>query len=303
MRSGAFLALAVVLGASAAGAQAETYPSRPITFVVPYAAGGGTDLLARLLGQKLEQRLGKPFLVETKGGAGTVIGATFVARAAPDGYTLLMATSTPMAINVTVRKSLPYDPSLPVHSVTDLIKLAKDNPGKLSYASSGPGSFHHLNAELLKSLTGMDIVHVPYRGSLPALNDVVAGHVALMFSDLTPSLPLIRDGKLRPLGVSTAQRVGAAPDIPPLAEVGVPGYDAAAWQMVVAPGATPKEIVNRLNAELRAIASEPEVRDELVNRGMIPLVSPLPDELERFVTSEIERWGKVVRQAGAEGIE
>jgi tripartite-type tricarboxylate transporter receptor subunit TctC len=303
---------------------ASDYPTRPVTFVVPYAPGGATDLFARLLGQKLEQRLGKPFVVENKPGASATIAASAVARSAPDGYTLMMASSTPMALNVTVRKSLPYDPtvdlapialvarvpfvlvvnpSLPVQSVADLIKLAKEKPGQLSYATPGPGTFHHLNAEMFKTLFGLDLVNVPYKGTLPGLNDVIGGHVAMMFSDVPPALPLIAAGKLRALGVTTLQRVASAPDIPPLAEVGVPGYDASSWHMVATQGSVPKPIVDKLHATLKAIMSDPDVVQALIRDGTIPQVSPPPDELRQFVKSEIVRWGEVVRKAGIAGTE
>jgi tripartite-type tricarboxylate transporter receptor subunit TctC len=286
--------------------------------------GGGIDLLARLLGQKLEKRLGKPVVIENKSGSATVIAAQAVARAAPDGHTLLLATSTTMAINASVYRRLPYDPikgltpvalvsnspfvlvvnpALPVHSVPDLIKLAKEKPGGLNYGSSGVGSFHHLNGELLQGQTGITMTHIPYRATPPALNDVVAGHVQLMFGDVTSTLPLIREGKVRALGVSTAQRVGSAPDIPPLAEAGLPGFDGASWQMVVAPAGTPKAIVARLNAELRALMSEGDAQQELARRGLISVATPPPDELQQFVKSEILRWGRIVEAAGISGTE
>ncbi len=302
----------------------SAYPSRPISFIVPFAPGGVTDLFARLLSQKLEQRLGKPLVVENRPGGGGVTAATAVARAVPDGYTIMMASSTIMALNVTVRKSLPYDPTkdltplallarvpfvlvvnpeLPVHSVADLVKLAKENPGKLSYGTPGPGTFHHLNAEMFKSRFGVEMVFVPYKGTLPALNDVIAGHISLMFSDVPPALPLIRAGKLRAIGVTTSQRVEAAPEIAPLAEVGIPGYDTASWHTVTTTGGVPREIAERLSGELRGTMSDPAVRDLLIRDGTIPQVSPPLDELKRFVASEIVRWGEVVKKAGIAGSE
>jgi tripartite-type tricarboxylate transporter receptor subunit TctC len=261
-------------------------------------------------------------VVENRTGAATVIGASYVARATPDGYTLLHATSTTMAINVRLYKKLAYDPAkdfapvalvagvpfilvvnpeLPVRSIPDLVALAKTKP--LTFASSGPGSAAHLYAELLKSMTGIAMTHVPYRGLAPALNDLVAGHVSLMFGDFGTSLELVRAGKLRALGVSTAERNPAAPDLPPIAEAGLPGYEASAWHMFVAPAKTPDAIVTRLNADLRAIAGEASVQKEFVARGMSPLVTPAPDALARFLDSEILRWGKVVEQAGIAGTE
>jgi tripartite-type tricarboxylate transporter receptor subunit TctC len=321
MRLGvATFALATVLWSVSAPAQ--EYPSRPVLFVVPYAPGGGTETMARLLGRRLEQRLDKPFVIDNRPGAGTAIGATFVAKSPPDGHTILLATSTTMAINVSIYSNLSYDPikdlmpvalfsdipfvlvvnpALPVHSVAELVTLAKRTPGGLSYASNGHGGAGHLYAELLKSMTGIAMTHVPYKGLAPAFNDVVAGHVPLMFGDFGTALPLIKAGQLRALGVTTAQRVAAAPEIPPLSQAGLPGYVASSWQMVVAPAAIPKPILHKLNAELRAILAEPEIQKDFTDRGLIPVVSPSPEELQGYVRSEIVRWSKVVEQAGAAG--
>jgi tripartite-type tricarboxylate transporter receptor subunit TctC len=302
------------------GTAAQNYPTRPVTIIVPYAAGGGTDLLARMVGQKLEQRLGKSFVVENRPGGGTVIAALAVAKAPPDGYTLLMGTSTPLAINATLHKKLPYDPaidfvplalvanvpfvlvvnpSLPINSVSDLIKFAKENPGSLSYGTSGPGSPHHLYSELFKSMTGIEMIHVPYKGSVPALTDVVAGHIPLMFVDLAPAQPMIKEGKVRALGVSSAVRVASLPDVAPIAEVGVPGFEAVAWQMLVAPANTPKQIVDTLYKELKTVLALPEIKQRINELGMIPIDSPPPDELARYVKTEIVRWGDVVKKSGA----
>jgi len=303
-------------------ARAQDYPSRPVTFVVPFTPGGVTDLFARILGQRLEQRLGKPFVIENRPGGGGVPAVAAVARSAPDGHTILMASSTAMALNVTVRKNLPYDPrsdlapialiarvpfvllvnpALPVQSVADLVKLAKDKPGQLTYGSPGPGTFHHLNAELFKSMFGLDVIHVPYKGTVPTLNDLVGGHIAFMFSDIPPALPLILGNKVRALGVTTSVRVPAAPDIAPLAEAGIPGYDTASWHSVVTQGNVPRPIVDKLHAEIKAIMSDPAVQRDLIRDGAIPQVSPSPDELKAFVKSEIDRWGKVVEAAGIAG--
>ena len=290
--------------------------------MVPYAAGGGTETMARLLGRRLEQRLGKPFVIDNRPGAGTAIGASFVAKSAPDGHTILLATSTTMAINVSIYSNLAYDPikdlmpvalfsdipfvlvvnpALPVHSVAELVALARRTSGGLAYASNGHGGAGHLYAELMKSMTGIEMTHVPYKGLAPAFNDVVAGHVPLMFGDFGTALPLIRAGQLRALGVTTAQRVAAAPDIPPLSQAGLPGYVASSWQMVVAPAGIPKPILHKLNGELRAILAEPDLQKDFTDRGLIPVVSPSPEELQGYVRSEIVRWGKVVEQAGAAG--
>jgi len=314
------LLLAATMAAEPAGAQG--YPTRPVTFVVPFAPGGGTELLARLLGQRLEQRLGKPFVIDNRPGGGGVTGAVAVARAAPDGHTILMAPAPVMAINVTLHKTLPYDPavdfvpialvvatpyvlvvtpSLPARSVPDLVKLAKERPGKLSFASAGPGTPHHLFPELFKSMTGIDMTHVPYRGSLPALTDVAAGHVELMFSDVPPAIGMIDEGKVRALGVSTKERVSALPDLVPIAEQGVPGFDAASWQMVVAPAATPPGVVERLYGEIKAFMVQPEIRERVSKMGLIPIDTPSVANLRIFVRTEIDRWGKVVAQAGIAG--
>jgi tripartite-type tricarboxylate transporter receptor subunit TctC len=297
------------------------YPNRQVTFIVPFAPAGGTDILARLLGQKLEQRLGKPFVVENRPGAGTVIATNFVAKSPPDGYTIMMSVSS-LAIDATLYKKLPYDPgkdlalvaliasvpfvlvvnpSLPVHSVDDLIKLAKQRP--LSYGSGGVGAFHHLAAALFASMTGIKMTHVPYRGTAPALNDLIGGYIQLMFSDLGPALPLINAGKLRALAVTTTQRFSSLPDVPPLAEAGVPGFNAAAWQGVIAPAQTPKPIVAKLNSELNTIVVTDDIRARLTDLGMNPVGKGSPEELESFLQSEIVRWGKVVEAAGIAGSE
>jgi tripartite-type tricarboxylate transporter receptor subunit TctC len=311
-------AAAAALGCSSPDANAQ-YPDRAVTFVVPYAAGGATDLLARTLGQRLEQKLGKPFVIENRPGASSAIAATYVAKSPADGYTILMATSTTMAINSSVFKKLSYTPlvdlkpvaliatspfvlvannALPVKNVADLVALAKSKPGELSYGSGGPGSAHHLDMQLLVSMTGMKLIHVPYKGTVPALNDIVAGHIQLMFADMSGALPLIRAGSVRALGVSTAKRLEGAPDLPTVAEAGVPGYDAAAWQMVAIPAATPKPVVDALYNALHEIEKDPEFRASIIQRGMGPLDSPRPEELEQFVKAEIVRWGKVVHEAG-----
>jgi tripartite-type tricarboxylate transporter receptor subunit TctC len=300
-------------------AQAQDYPTRPVTLVVPYPAGGGLDVLARTLGQKLADRLGKPFVIDNRPGAGTVIGANSVAKAAPDGYTIMLGTSTPLAINVTLHKNLPYDPardftpivltsnapfmllvhpSLPVRSVAEFVAHVKQRPGALSYGSAGPGSPQHLSMELLKSMTGMNVVHVPYRGDAPALTDLVAGHIPMTFSEPTPVLPLLREGRVRALAVSSSTRLPPVPDIPTVAEAGVPGFDLVSWQMIVAPAATPKEIIGRLHAEMKAILALPEIKKEFAETARIGVDSPPVDELAAFMKAEIVRLGKVVEAAG-----
>ncbi len=327
LRRRQFLGLAgtAVAGLAASpSAWAHDYPTHPITIVVPFAPGGSTDIVARLLGQKLEQRLGKTFVVENRPGAGTIIAASAVAKAAPDGYVLLMAPSSTMAVNITLYKKLPYDPasdfiplaglartpfvlivnpSLPVHSVLELIKYAKERPGQLSFASVGPGVPHHLYAELLMSMTGIAMTHVPYKGSAPALNDVVAGHIPLMFCDIPPAIGMLQAGKVRALGVSTRTRVPALPDVPSVAEAGLPEFDAAGWHMMVAPGKTPRAIVDKLHSELIAILALPAINTEVLRLGMLPFENLSIEGLQDFVKSETVRWGKVVEQAGIAGSE
>ncbi len=303
-------------------AQAQPYPSRPVTIVVPFAAGGGSDLLARLVAQRLEKRLGRTFVIENRPGGGTTLAATSVVRAAPDGYTLMQATSSTMAINVTMAKQLPYDPlkdlvpvalltaspflltvsaDSPVKSVADLIALAKAKPGQLNYGSAGPGSMHHLSTELLLSLTGTQMVHVPYKSTPPAVTDLLAGHIQVLFGDGPSVLPQVREGKLRALAVSSAARSDATPEIPTLQEQEVAGFESASWQMIVAPGATPPDVVDLLNREVRAVFSDAEVKEELTRRGMGPQVTSSPAQLRNYVKDEIARWSPIVKRAGVAG--
>src|SRR5665213_922069 len=300
-------------------ASSEDYPNRAVTLVVPFAAGGSTGLIAHVLADKLEKRLGKPFVVENRPGAGGMTAVAAVAHGPADGYTIMMASSTALAINPNVRKSLPYDPrkditpialiarmpyvlvvnpDLPVHSVADLVKLARDKPGQLSFASVGPGTIHHLNAEMFKSMFGLDIVHVPYKGTSPALQDVVGGHVQFMFADAPPAKALIESGKVRALGVTTLERIPALPGVPPLAEVGMPGFNTASWHSISTAAGVPKDIVDKLAVEIRAVMSEPDVKKLLSDEGAIPQVSPSPEEFKKFVDSEIVRWGGLVEKAG-----
>ena len=301
-------------------AQAQDYPARPVTLIVPWAAGGAVDTLARIAQPKLAERLGKPIVIENRPGGGSTIGTAAGAKAPPDGYLLNMPGSGSMAISPTMYKSLPYEPTkdfapmalvgrvpfvlivhkdLPINSVADLIKYAKTN--KVNYGSGGAGSPHHLYAELLKMMTGIEMTHIPYKGSADAIKDVVAGHITILFSDTAPSIPLIRNGTVKVLGVSTKERLPIAQDIAPLNEAGVPGFDAAGWFMVAGSAGTPKPIVDRLHKEFREVMGMPEV-SEAVNRiGVVPVVSPSTAELAKFIVSEKERWGKVVTQAGLAG--
>jgi tripartite-type tricarboxylate transporter receptor subunit TctC len=307
---------AIAIGTANAQNADEAYPEHQVSFVVPFAPAGGTDILARLLAQKLEQRFGKPFVVENRPGAGTILATNYLAKSPPDGYTIAMTVSS-LAADVTLYKSLPYDPakdlvlvaliarvpfvlvvspSLPVSSVEDLIKLAKQKT--LSYGSGGVGAFHHLAAALFASMTGIKMMHVPYRGSAPALNDLMAGYIQLMFIDYGPASAFISSGKIRPLAVTTKQPFSVLPEVPPLAEAGVPGFDAAAWQGVMAPARTPPAIIGKLNAALNAAVATTDVRLRMREIGMIPVGAGSPEELQEFLQSEIARWGKVVEGAG-----
>jgi tripartite-type tricarboxylate transporter receptor subunit TctC len=301
-------------------AAADDYPSRPVTMIAPWAPGGAVDTVARVIAPKLSERLGKPVIVENRAGAGSTLGTALGAKAPPDGYTLGMPGSGSMAVSPAMYKSLPYDPvkdivpialigrvpfvliahpSVPAKNVRELIAHAKSN--KLFYASGGPGSPHHLYAELLKLMTGIEMTHVPYKGSADAIKDVVAGHVPLMFSDPAPSVPLIRSDKVRPIGVSTTNRWPVLPDIPTLNETGVPGFDAAGWFMMAGSAGTPQPIVQRLHNEFRTIMGLPDVQETVGRTGVVPVVSPPLAELPKFIVSEKERWGKVVQQVGLTG--
>jgi tripartite-type tricarboxylate transporter receptor subunit TctC len=301
-------------------ARAETYPSQTIRMIVPYPAGGTTDLLGRMIADELQTGLGAAVIVENKPGAGTTIGAEQVARAAPDGYTLLLATSTTLAINKTLYKNLPYDPvkdftpialvagvpfaliinpQLPAKTLSEFIAYAKSRPG-LAYGSAGNGSPQHLGAEMLKSAAGIDIRHVPYRGSVAAMLDVIAGHVSFMVVDLQPALPQIAEGKVRVLGVTTAKRVAAAPEIPTLAEAGLAGFELVAWQGVVAPAGLPRPIVDRLAAQIGKLVATPATRDKFKVMALESLPASTPDSFAAYVKSEIVRWAAIVRNSGAE---
>jgi tripartite-type tricarboxylate transporter receptor subunit TctC len=310
-------ALALLAGLPA---RAETYPSQTIRMIVPYPAGGTTDLLGRMIADELQTGLGAAVIVENKPGAGTTIGAEQVARAAPDGYTLLLATSTTLAINKTLYKNLPYDPvkdftpialvagvpfaliinpQLPAKTLSEFIAYAKSKPG-LAYGSAGNGSPQHLGAEMLKSAAGIDIRHVPYRGSVAAMLDVIAGHVSFMVVDLQPALPQIAEGKVRVLGVTTAKRVAAAPDIPTLAEAGLAGFELVAWQGVVAPAGLSRPIVDRLAAQIGKLVANPATRDKFKVMALESLPPSTPDSFAAYVKSEVVRWAAIVKNSGAE---
>jgi tripartite-type tricarboxylate transporter receptor subunit TctC len=296
------------------------YPSRNIKLLVPYPAGGTTDLLGRLVADQIKSGLNAVVVVENKPGAATTIGAEQVARSEPDGYTIMIATSTTLAINKSLYKKLPYDPvkdfaaislvaavpfaliinpGIPAKTLAEFIAYAKANPG-LAYGSAGNGSPHHLGAEMLRSEAGIDIRHVPYRGSVPAMLDVIAGHIPFMVVDLQPALQQIREGKIRVLGVTTSKRVAAAPDIPTLAEGGLPGYELVAWQGIVAPSGTPRPIVDALAAQIAKLLSDPETKAKLTTLSLEALPGSTPDSFAAFIKSEVDRWADIVKKSGAE---
>jgi tripartite-type tricarboxylate transporter receptor subunit TctC len=310
--------LAVLAGRPALAQGA--YPSRNIKMIVPYPPGGTTDLLGRLIADQIKAGLNAVVVVENKPGAGTTLGAEQVARSEPDGYTLLMATSTTLAINKTLYKKLPYDPikdfapialvagvpfaliinpGLPSKNLAEFIAYAKANPG-LAYGSAGNGSPQHLGAEMLKSAANIDIRHVPYRGSVPAMLDVIAGHIPFMVVDLQPALQQIKEGKVRVLGVTTPKRVAAAPDIPTIAESGLPGYELVAWQGVVAPAGTPRPVVDTLAAQIAKLLFDPATRERFAAIAIEPLPGSTPDSFAAYIKTEVDRWADIVKKSGAE---
>jgi tripartite-type tricarboxylate transporter receptor subunit TctC len=300
------------------GAFAQSYPNRPVKIVVPFPAGGGTDALARFIAKGMEQRLGQPFIIENRGGAGTTLGATAVARAEPDGYTILIGTASTFAAAPGLYKRLAYDPnkdfapvmlfasvpfvlvvhpSLGVSSVQELVALAKSKPGEITYASAGVGAVHHIFCEMFMSMTGISMKHVPYRGGGPALNDVVAGHVPVYFADAGPAATLIRSGKLKALGVTTPTRASHMPEVPTLHEAGVTGYDANTWQMMVGPAKMPPEIVERLNGAIAETMRTPEAQKYFTGLGMQPMTGT-PAQAAEHIRKESERWTALIKRIG-----
>jgi tripartite-type tricarboxylate transporter receptor subunit TctC len=296
---------------------------RPVTIVVPTGPGGGMEMVARLVAPKLEERFGKPFIIENRPGAGTNIGAAAVARSAPDGHTLLMATSSTMAINSSIYKTLPFDPvkdlmpvvlyarvpfvlvvnpALPINSVPELIKYAKESATPMSYSTPGAGTSQHLSMEFMAQRFGLKVTHVPYRNTPQSIADIAAGHVNLGFAEAGASLPLIREGKLRALAVSSLVRLPTLPDVPPFGEAaGAPDFEAVSWHILFAPSATPNEIVERLHAEMRRIMSAPDMKQRALNIGLLPLDSPPIDGIRAYVKSEQEKWGSLVKKLGLDG--
>jgi tripartite-type tricarboxylate transporter receptor subunit TctC len=311
-------ACAVVALAISAAAHAQVYPSKPIRMIVAYPPGGGTDIVGRMVAQKLGEALGQNVVIENRGGASGNIGTEIAARAAPDGYTVLMGNVAPNAINVSLFRSLPFDPvadfapvslvastpnilvvhpSTPARTVKEVIALARARPGTLNFASAGVGSSSHLAGELFRVLAGADIVHVPYKGAGPAMVDVLSGQVQLYFATMPAAMPHVKSGKLVPIAVTSARRSPALPELPTIAESGVAGYEASTWYGLLAPAHTPGPAVARLHEGILKILGEAELRERLTDQGFEP-VGDSPQEFAAYIRSEIAKWGKVIRDAG-----
>ena len=311
-----------VAGLSVApAALAQAYPTKPVRDIVPYPPGGVGDTTMRAIAQQLSESLGQPFVIDNKPGASQMIGADAVAKAAPDGYTLFLGSVTSLAINVSSQKKMPYDPvkdfapvsmlyfspmylvvnpAVPAQSVKELVALAKAQPGKLSFASIGQGGSIHLAGEMFKSMAGVDITHIPYKGSAPAITDIIGGQVSLMFDAGVSALPQVRAGKLRALAITTAKRVDSTPELPTVAEAGgLPNYEATLWFGLVAPAATPRDIVNRLSQELAKILRQPALQARFANLG-VEFSASSPDEFTTYIRAETLKWGKVFRDAKVE---
>jgi tripartite-type tricarboxylate transporter receptor subunit TctC len=310
-----FFAMALVLVAGMANGQ--TYPAQPVKLVVAFPPGGTTDILARVFAKKMTETWGQPVVVENRSGAGGLIGTESVARSAPDGYTILLGAVGNMAVNLSLYKKLSYDterdfapitllatlpnilainPSFPIRNVKELISYAKANPGKLTFASAGAGTASHLAGEMLRKVAEVNIVHVPYRGSSPALTDLIAGHVAMTFDYMPSALPYVRSGKLRGLAVTGASRTKAAPELPTMIEDGLPGFNLVTWYAVYAPKGTPADIVTKVRNTIALAATDPELIKRLDDLA-VDLVASTPEELARYQRAEIERWAVFVRDA------
>ena len=304
-------------GGALAQGPAASFPSKSITIVIPATPGGAIDLTARVIGPKLTDAWGKPVVVENKAGATGIIGTEFIAKATPDGQTLVLVASS-HAINPSMFKKLPYDtvksfepvvlthvlplmlvvhPSLPVKNVQELIAYAKANPGKLSFASSGPGGAPHMSGELFKNMAGLDMIHVPYKGSTAAHSDLLAGRVSMMFDTVSAISPHVKSGALRALAVTTAKRSAAMPDVPTMAEAGMKGYETSTWGGILAPAGTPKDVVAKLNAEINKALAAQDVRQRMLDSGIEP-AGGTPQQFTAFIQSEMAKWGKVAKTAG-----
>jgi tripartite-type tricarboxylate transporter receptor subunit TctC len=311
------LLFAVTVGLIAGTSNADTYPTQTVRLVVAFPPGGTTDILARVFAQKMSEAWGQTVVVENRSGAGGVIGTESVARSAPDGYTLLLGTIGTHGVSTSLYKKLPYhperdftpvtllatlpnllaiNPSLPIKSLKELISYAKANPGKLTYASAGPGTASHLAGEMFRKVAEVDIVHVPYRGSSPALTDLIAGHVSMTFDYMPSALPYVRSGKLRGLAVTGSSRTKAAPEMPTMIEDGLPGFNIVTWYAVYAPKGTPPDIVSKIRNTIAAAATLPEIVKRMDDLA-VDLVAGSPDELARFQHAEIERWSRFIQES------
>jgi len=316
MRQSIAVCGAIILGLGCHAAPAQNYPTKPIRLIVPYPPGGPTDLVGRSIGQKLTEAWGQQVIVENRAGAASAVGTEVAARAPADGYNLLLGTSAGFCINPALGGKLPYDPerdfapisllvinpqilvvhpSLPVHSVKGLIALAKSRPGQINYASVGNASPQHLGMEMLKSMTGINMVHVPYKGTAPAVTDILAGNVSLMFNSMPSVLPQANAGKLRGIAVGSARRSPAAPEIPTVAEAGVPGFEYVTWYGLFTPAGTPREIVSRLHAQIVKILADPELSRRFSSQGAEPM-SNTPEQLAQYRRGEFERWRKLIAE-------
>ncbi len=311
--------LAAGTAALPGAALAQAFPTRPITIVVPFSAGGTTDILARLVGQYLSTELGQPVVVENKAGAGGNIGGQYAAKAAADGYTLFMGTVGTHAINASLYKKMPFDPvkdfapltrvanvpnllvvnpKQPFRTVPEMIAYAKANPGKINFGSPGNGSSPHLSGELFKSMTKVDLTHIPYKGSAPAVTDLLGNQIAIMFDNMPSVIPHVRSGKLHAIAITTSKRSPELPDVPTIAEAGVPGYEAMSWFGMFAPAATPKPVLDKLSGALAKVLANPEVKKKIADQGGEP-VNETPAQFATFIKSESAKWGKVVKESGA----
>ena len=309
---------AVLFAFAVAAAQAQVYPGKPVRIIVPFAAGGPADLYARAIGEKLQGAMGQPFVVENRPGGGAIAGTDAVAKSAADGYTLLMMSNT-HTVNESLIRDKPFvlmrdfvavapvnysdllmvvHPSVPASSVAEFVALAKSKPGTLNYASSGPGTPYHMAGELFKAMAGVDIVHVPYKGSSGARTDILGGQVQMMFDAITTMAPNVQAGKLKALGTSGKSRSSVLPNVPTVAEAGVPGYEAVIWLGIMAPAGTPRAVVERLNAEITRAANAPEMKEAWAKQGAAAM-SMSPDEFTRYLRDDIEKWARIVKVSGA----
>ena len=306
-------------GALPLGALAQNFPTKPITIIVPFSAGGTTDILARIVGQGLTTELGQSVVVDNKPGAGGNIGGSLAAKAAADGYTLFMGTVGTHAINQSLYKKMPFDPvkdfaplsrvatvpnllvahpSQPFKTVKEMIAYAKANPGKITFGSPGSGASPRVSGELFKSMTGTDLLHIPYKGSAPAMTDLLGGQTSVMFDNMPSAIQHVRSGKLRPIAVTTAKRSPELPDVPTIAEAGVPGYEATSWFGMFAPAGTPKPVLDKLHAALIKVLNQADVKKKIAEQGG-DVVAETPDQFAAFIQAESVMWGKVVKESGA----